>query len=50
LLKAVEAGGKKLLLVARGNGKGVLEAWESLPMAEAVKVNRERWGWLVYGR
>jgi hypothetical protein len=50
LLKAVEVDGKKLLLVARGNGKGVLEAWESLPMAEAAKVNRERWGRLVYGR
>lgn len=50
LMKAVEVGGKKLLLLAKGNGKGVLESWESLPIAEAAAVNHERWGLLVYGR
>jgi hypothetical protein len=50
LLKAVDAGGKKLILTARGSSKGVLEAWECLPMAEAARANHLRWGILVYGR
>ena len=50
LVKAVEVGGKKLLLVAQGNAKGVLEAWESHPLSEAGDLNRQRWGLLVYGR
>jgi len=50
VIKAVETGGKKFILLAKDNGKGVLESWKCLPMAEAANVNHQRWGLLVYGR
>jgi hypothetical protein len=50
LLKAMDVGGKKVLLTAQGNAKGVLETWESRPLNEAAGLNHLRWGLLVYGR
>jgi hypothetical protein len=53
LVKAVQlddAADKKLLLVAEGNHKGVLEAITFLPMSRARELNKSRWGLLIHGR
>lgn len=50
LVKAVDLADKKLLLVAEGNHKGVLEAVTFMPMDRAKELNKARWGLLIHGR
>jgi hypothetical protein len=47
LVTAVEAQGKKLALVAEGNGQGVLEALTFIPISNANNLNKLRVGRLV---
>lgn len=50
LVKGVEVGGKRLLLLAQGNGKGLLDAFICLPQFQGRDLDGHRRGRLVYGR
>lgn len=50
LVKGVDVGGKPHLLMAQGNGKGVLDTWVCLPKARPQELNGHRQGLLIYGR
>ena len=50
LVKGVDVGEKAYLLMAQGNGKGVLDTWTCLPKAHLQDLNGHRRGLLIYGR
>lgn len=50
ILKAVEIGGRRLLLVANAGEKGMLEAWTFIDAKDAKYINRQREGKLIFAR
>ena len=50
LVKGVDVGGNAYLLMAQGNGKGVLDTWTCMPKHRLRDLNGHRRGLLIYGR